>query len=129
MLVSASCPSNSLPRTELQANQASAIRKQWRRDHPFGFYAKPLRTAQGVLDLKHWECGIPGKDQTPWEGGLFKLDVAFPEGERPSCHFSEHKLICLLCRVSYQATKVYGFPIAPMFADKLARAVNQSCLI
>jgi hypothetical protein len=25
--------------------------KQWRRDHPFGFYAKPQRNAQGVLDI------------------------------------------------------------------------------
>ena len=55
-------------------------RKQWRRDHPFGFYARPVRTSQGVLDLKKWECGIPGKDKTLWEGGLFKLDVIFPDG-------------------------------------------------
>ena len=55
-------------------------RKQWRRDHPFGFYARPVRTSQGVLDLKKWECGIPGKDKTLWEGGLFKLDVTFPDG-------------------------------------------------
>lgn len=57
-------------------------RKQWRRDHPFGFYAKPARTKEGVLDLKNWECGIPGKEKTIWEGGLFKLSIAFPDGER-----------------------------------------------
>jgi ubiquitin-conjugating enzyme E2 I len=57
-----------------------AFRKQWRRDHPFGFYAKPVRTPQGVLDLRKWECGIPGKAKTLWEGGLFKLDVTFPDG-------------------------------------------------
>jgi hypothetical protein len=57
-------------------------RKQWRRDHPFGFYAKPQRNPQtGVLDLKIWECGIPGKEKTLWEGGLFKLSVIFPDGE------------------------------------------------
>jgi ubiquitin-conjugating enzyme E2 I len=59
-------------------------RKQWRRDHPFGFYAKPQRNAQGVLDLKIWECGIPGKEKTLWEGGLFKLSVIFPDGESQS---------------------------------------------
>lgn len=58
-------------------------RKQWRRDHPFGFYAKPSRTKEGVLDLKNWECGVPGKEKTIWEGGLFKLTIAFPEGEWP----------------------------------------------
>lgn len=27
-----------------------------------------------------WSCGIPGKEKTLWEGGLFKLDMIFPEG-------------------------------------------------
>jgi ubiquitin-conjugating enzyme E2 I len=58
-----------------------AYRKQWRKDHPFGFYAKPQRNAQGVLEIRKWECGIPGKKTTPWEGGLFKLDLTFPEGK------------------------------------------------
>lgn len=55
--------------------------KQWRKNHPFGFYARPARTAAGVLDLKNWECGIPGKEKTIWAGGLFKLTVAFPDGK------------------------------------------------
>lgn len=54
-------------------------RKQWRRDHPFGFFAKPVRGANGVVDLKNWEVGIPGKERTIWEGGLFKLTLAFPD--------------------------------------------------
>ena len=62
-------------------NCLTEVRKQWRRDHPFGFFAKPVRNPQGVLDLKKWECGVPGKDKTLWEGGLFKLDVLFPDGE------------------------------------------------
>lgn len=62
-------------------NRLQEERKQWRKDHPFGFYAKPQRNAAGVLDLKVWECGIPGKDKTLWEGGLFKLSVIFPDGE------------------------------------------------
>jgi hypothetical protein len=59
----------------------NSVRKQWRKDHPFGFFAKPHRNAQGVLDLKKWECGVPGKKDTLWDGGLFKLDVVFPDGE------------------------------------------------
>jgi hypothetical protein len=61
------------------------LSKQWRRDHPFGFFAKPSRTKEGVLDLKNWECGIPGKEKTIWEGGLFKLNIAFPDGECSPC--------------------------------------------
>jgi len=55
--------------------------KQWRKDHPFGFYAKPVKSPTGNgLDLMKWSCGIPGKEKTIWEGGLFKLDMIFPEG-------------------------------------------------
>ena len=31
--------------------------------------------------MKKWECGIPGKDNTIWQGGLFKIDMIFPDGE------------------------------------------------
>lgn len=71
-------------------NRLQEERKQWRKDHPFGFYAKPQRNAAGVLDLKVWECGIPGKDKTLWEGGLFKLSVIFPDEyptKPPKCKF------------------------------------------
>lgn len=33
-----------------------------------------------MMDLKKWEVGVPGKEKTIWEGGLFKLEVTFPEG-------------------------------------------------
>lgn len=69
-----------VPWTGIEKLTYFIFRKQWRRDHPFGFFAKPARTAQGVLDLKKWECGIPGKEKTLWDGGLFKLDVIFPDG-------------------------------------------------
>jgi ubiquitin-conjugating enzyme E2 I len=41
-------------------------RKEWQKDHPFGFYAKPQRKADGSTDLLIWECGIPGKKDSPW---------------------------------------------------------------
>ena len=84
-------------------------RKQWRRDHPFGFFAKPVRNPQGVMDLKKWECGVPGKEKTIWEGGLFKLEVTFPEG-KCSCvkrYMSEKQTNKLLGRVPDQATEMY----------------------
>ena len=89
------------------------VRKQWRRDHPFGFFAKPVRTAQGVLDLKKWECGVPGKDKTLWEGGLFKLDVLFPDGEsgRDSSHVYGADLAP---RVSHKASEVYDIRSEPL---------------
>jgi len=66
-------------------------RKQWRKDHPFGFYARPLKGTDGSLDLLTWEVGIPGKVATPWEGGVFKLSMVFPEdypSKPPKCKFT-----------------------------------------
>ena len=44
-------------------------RKNWRRDHPVGFYARPVANSDGSSNLMKWESGIPGKEGTDWEGG------------------------------------------------------------
>jgi ubiquitin-conjugating enzyme E2 I len=93
-------------------NRLQEERKQWRRDHPFGFYAKPQRNAQGVLDLKVWECGVPGKEKTLWEGGLFKLSVVFPDGEFPDDAIWKPGTD-LHVRVPYEASEVYD-PTPPL---------------
>jgi len=38
-------------------------RKEWRKDHPFGFHAKPMKNADGSMNMMKWECGIPGKEK------------------------------------------------------------------
>ena len=48
-------------------------RKSWRKDHPFGFIAKPTKNEDGTLNLFLWECAIPGKKDTIWDGGLYKV--------------------------------------------------------
>ncbi|CED84191.1 ubiquitin-conjugating enzyme 9 [Phaffia rhodozyma] len=66
-------------------------RKQWRKDHPFGFYARPAKNTDGTMDLMKWEVGIPGKAGTNWEGGIFKLQMIFPEdypSKPPKCKFT-----------------------------------------
>ncbi|GAB1517903.1 ubiquitin-conjugating enzyme [Rhizoctonia solani] len=66
-------------------------RKQWRKDHPYGFFAKPTKAPDGSLNLLEWEVGIPGKPGTNWEGGLFKLTMIFPEdypAKPPKCKFT-----------------------------------------
>ncbi|KAL1248336.1 hypothetical protein QQF64_021654 [Cirrhinus molitorella] len=38
----------------------------------------------------NWECAIPGKKGTPWEGGLFKLRMLFKDdypSSPPKCKF------------------------------------------
>lgn len=65
-------------------------RKQWRKDHPFGFYAKPNKTADGKLDLMTWSVGIPGKAGTMWEGATYPLVISFSTEyptKPPKCRF------------------------------------------
>ncbi|TIA83938.1 hypothetical protein E3P92_01881 [Wallemia ichthyophaga] len=66
-------------------------KKMWRKDHPFGFWAKPMKGADGTLNLLVWEAGIPGKAGSAWEHGVYKLNVAFPEdypSKPPKCKFT-----------------------------------------
>ncbi|TKR77921.1 hypothetical protein L596_018810 [Steinernema carpocapsae] len=74
----------------IAAGRLSEERKAWRKDHPFGFIAKPTKNASGALDLFNWECAIPGKKGTAWEGGLFKLRMIFKDdfpSTPPKCRF------------------------------------------
>ena len=80
-------------------------RKQWRRDHPHGFYARPKSKPDGSSDLFTWECGVPGKDGTPWEGGVYKCTLTFSQdypSNAPKVHFTP-PLIHANC---YQSGKV-----------------------
>lgn len=76
----------------IATNRLTEERKQWRSDHPFGFYAKPdknmdgmITTSQlstyllkGTLNLLSWTAGVPGKKGTDWENGTYKLQLTFP---------------------------------------------------
>lgn len=71
-------------------NRLAVERKNWRKDHPFGFVAKPLTNADGSVNLMHWKCQIPGKTGTIWEKGLYPLDLIFNENypsKPPDCRF------------------------------------------
>ncbi|KAJ3268164.1 E2 SUMO-conjugating protein ubc9 [Borealophlyctis nickersoniae] len=66
-------------------------RKQWRKDHREYHVNKPEKNADGTLNLSKWTVGIPGKAGTPWEGGLYKLTMAFPDDypqKPPKCQFT-----------------------------------------
>eukprot|EP01041_Mallomonas_annulata_P007687 gene7687-15735_t len=65
-------------------------RKNWRKDHPPGFYARPSKNEDNSTNLMKWETGIPGKDNTDWSGGLFKVTMEFPDeypSKPPKCKF------------------------------------------
>ncbi|BEI85838.1 hypothetical protein CcaverHIS002_0601250 [Cutaneotrichosporon cavernicola] len=66
-------------------------RKQWRKDHPFGFYARPQKKEDGTLNMMVWDVGIPGKEATDWAGGMYCVVMTFPEDyptKPPKCKFS-----------------------------------------
>ena len=54
-------------------------RKSWRKDHPHGFVAKPQNLPDGSQNLMKWDCIIPGKEKTIWEGGAFPMTMEFSE--------------------------------------------------
>ncbi|XP_061504706.1 SUMO-conjugating enzyme UBC9-B isoform X1 [Anopheles gambiae] len=65
-------------------------RKAWRKDHPYGFVARPVKNSDGSIDLLTWECAVPGKKGTLWEGGLYKLRMLFQDdypATPPNCQF------------------------------------------
>jgi ubiquitin-conjugating enzyme E2 I len=66
-------------------------RKKWRKDHPVGFIAKPKTKEDGQMDLLNWTCSIPGKEQTDWAGGAYKVSMEFTEdypSKPPKCKFT-----------------------------------------
>ena len=65
-------------------------RKNWRKDHPPGFYARPEKRSDNSTNLMRWETGIPGKEGTDWAGGVFKVIFEFPDeypSKPPKCKF------------------------------------------
>jgi ubiquitin-conjugating enzyme E2 I len=47
------------------------------------FFARPSKNADQSANLMKWDCGVPGKKDTIYEGGLFKLELQFSD-EYPS---------------------------------------------
>ncbi|CAM6090517.1 unnamed protein product [Calypogeia fissa] len=65
-------------------------RKAWRKNHPHGFVARPDAAPDGSLNLMTWQCTLPGKIGTDWEGGFFPLAIHFTEdypSKPPKCKF------------------------------------------
>lgn len=63
----------------IAAARLAEERKSWRKDHPPGFIAKPVKNEDDSLNLMKWEAGIPGPENTDWAGGVYTLTMEFPE--------------------------------------------------
>ncbi|XP_074639656.1 SUMO-conjugating enzyme UBC9-B-like [Acropora palmata] len=65
--------------------------KAWKHHHPQDFIAEPVKTENGEIDWLTWNCVIPGPKKSLWEGGLYKLQLAFPQDypfSPPKCSFN-----------------------------------------
>eukprot|EP01122_Echinamoeba_exundans_P005631 TRINITY_DN15782_c0_g1_i1.p2 TRINITY_DN15782_c0_g1~~TRINITY_DN15782_c0_g1_i1.p2 ORF type:complete len:164 (+),score=34.20 TRINITY_DN15782_c0_g1_i1:2-493(+) len=65
-------------------------RKAWRKEHPHGFFARPANNADGSMNVMVWQCGIPGKAGTIWDGGVYPLTIEFSDdypSKAPICRF------------------------------------------
>ncbi|CAK5075372.1 unnamed protein product [Meloidogyne enterolobii] len=65
-------------------------RREWLNNPLPGFTARPIKDVNG-LNLYTWECAIPGRRETIWEGGLFKLRMIFKDDYPfipPKCQFA-----------------------------------------
>ena len=77
-----------------------ATQEKWR-----WFYESDVHTCRAVYSLtlfRVWDCGIPGRAGTDWEGGVFKLTMEFPD-EYPSkvsicCLFRSWCMQCPKCK-------------------------------
>ena len=60
-------------------------------EHPHGFFARASKNDDGSSNLMVWDCGVPGKAGTPWEGGCYKVKITFSEDypdKPPHCAFT-----------------------------------------
>ncbi|KAH7822716.1 putative ubiquitin-conjugating enzyme, E2 [Monocercomonoides exilis] len=68
-----------------------AERSLIRKERPIGFFAGPEKNPDGSLNLFKWNCGIPGKAGSIWEGGLYRMTMEFTEdypSKPPKCRFT-----------------------------------------
>lgn len=97
-------------------------RKNWRKDHPPGFYARPKKIDDNSTNIMAWETGIPGKAGTDWEGGVYKVVMEFPEeypSKPPKCKFEPP----LFHPNVYVSSTAYSFAVhvLPIFGEMSRR--------
>ena len=57
----------------------TAERKDWRKDRPEHFVAKPKTREDGTSNLLEWEVKIPAKPNSIWAPGLYPATITFTD--------------------------------------------------
>ena len=63
----------------IAAARLAEERKNGRKDHPPGFFARPEKNKDGEMNLFKWKCIIPGAKDTLWSGAFIPLTMEFPK--------------------------------------------------
>jgi len=62
------------------AQRLRSEQKNYRKNPlPLPFYARMAKSPDGSKNAMQWEAAVPGKAGTPWEGGVYKIQLFFPE--------------------------------------------------
>ena len=74
-------------------------RKNWRKDHPPNFVAKPSSRADGTSNLFEWDVKVPARANSIWAPGLFSATMTFTADypEKPPSvrfHLIDGKPLC-----------------------------------
>lgn len=51
----------------------------------------PPALQDGSVNMMKWQCGIPGKEGSPWAGGVYRLTMEFTDeypSKPPKCQFT-----------------------------------------
>ncbi|XP_029348654.1 SUMO-conjugating enzyme UBC9-A-like [Acyrthosiphon pisum] len=64
---------------DITLNRLKLERSEWRKDHPYGFVARPLKNLDGSWNYKVWACRIPGSFNTLWGSRLYYLFMIFSD--------------------------------------------------
>ena len=75
-------------------------RRDWRKNHPYGFVAKPVKCSDGLINFKIWDCVIPYKQKSEQKQKYYNITIVFTDDyplEKPTItHYDKQIYLDLL---------------------------------
>ncbi|CAD7932615.1 unnamed protein product [Amoebophrya sp. A25] len=63
----------------LAAKRLQMERVQFKKRHPFGFFARYTTKTDGTQDMMKWRCGVKMDEDGPWHGATVEMHMEFSE--------------------------------------------------